>query len=210
MKKILLAAAALVAGLAANAVGFDYTTTSIYETPITSVFTDLTNVTIVETSAPTGTNVTGKNSLNLTTGGTEASFSMGGIVWSYTNSNDGTTIAKQYGNYVQPNGKDRYLTIPTTAGDVVTVTVVEAASGVEVTGASEGTSINLAAGANTLTATGSSVVLHITASSKPKFQAITVSGSSAVNETAAEGDKEVVARIGLVNVYNDGSKELAK
>ena len=135
---------------------------------------------------------------------------MGGIVWSYTNSNDGTTIAKQYGNYVQPNGKDRYLTIPTTAGDVVTVTVVEAASGVEVTGASEGASINLAAGANTLTATGSSVVLHITASSKPKFQAITVSGSSAVNETAAEGDKEVVARVGLVNVYNDGSKELAK
>ena len=209
MKKIILAAAALVAGLAANAVGFDYTTTSIYETPLTSVFTDLTNVTIVETSAPTGTNVTGKNSLNLTTGGTEASFSMGGIIWSYTNSNDGTTIAKQYGNYVQPNGKDRSLTIPTTAGDVVTVTVVEAATGVAVSGAAEGTSINLAAGANTLTATGTSIVLT-TDRSKPKFQAITVSGSSAVNETAAEGDKEVVARVGLVNVYNDGSKELAK
>lgn len=209
MKKIILAAAALVAGLAANAVGFDYTTTSIYETPITSVFTNLNNVTIVQTTAPGEGQVTGKNNLNVTTGGTESTFEMGGIVWSYTNSNDGSTIAKQYGNYVQPNGKDRYLTIPTTAGDVVTVTVVEAATGVSVTGAAEGTSIDLAAGANTLTATGTSIVLK-TVSTKPKFQAITVSGSSAVNEAAAEGAKEVVARVGLVNVYNDGSKELAK
>lgn len=209
MKKIILAAAALVAGLAANAVGFDYTTTSIYDTPISSVFTNLNNVTIQQTSAPGEGQVTGKNNINVTTGGIESTFEMGGIVWSYLNSNDGNTIAKQYGNYVQPNGKDRYLTIPTTAGDVVTVTVVEAATGVSVTGAAEGTSIDLAAGANTLTATGTSIVLK-TVSTKPKFQAITVSGSSAVNEAAAEGAKEVVARVGLVNVYNDGSKELAK
>ncbi len=207
MKKILLAAAALVAGLAANAVGFDYSTTSLYDVDPATVYTNLSNLEISLGSAQTG-HTYGKNSLNVLASGS-ASFQVGGILFEWDGGTSGSTMAKTYANYIQMNGSNRVVTIPTTAGDVVTVTVVDATAGVTVSGAAEGTSIDLAAGANTLTATGSSIVLT-NGSAKPKYQAISVSGSSAVNEAAAEGAKEVVARVGLVNVYNDGSKELAK
>ena len=91
---MLFAAAAMMAAMTANAVGFDYTTTSIYDLDLATVFTELNNVTIKETSAAVAPAVTGKNSLNLVAAG-DASFSMGGVVWSYTNSTAGTTIAKQ-------------------------------------------------------------------------------------------------------------------
>ena len=185
MKKMFLIAASLVAALAANAtdkVYFDYTATSIYDVAIGSVFIDLNNVTIVETTAPAAGQLTGKNSINLTTGGVEASFSMGGVVWSYTNSNDGTTIAKQYGNYVQPNGKDRKITIPATAGQYVQINVVEPAAGVIVEGIKGVTSVDLVAGVNEFEATGN--VVLTTASSKPKFSAISVSDTSTGVEDA--------------------------
>ncbi len=211
MKKIILAAAALVAGLAANAVGFDYTTTSMYTVDINTIFTNLNNVTISQSSAPTTGNVTGKNSLNNTAAG-DCSFEMGGVVWSWSNSSDGATIAKQYGNYVQPNGTRRTITIPTTAGDVVTIVCSDATSAVlDVTGA-DVTSLTMpdAGGTNTytLTATGSSITLY-NGTGKPKFSAITVGGSSAVAEAAA-AEKAQVAQVGLVKIFNDGSKEIAK
>lgn len=204
MKKMLFAAAAMIAAMTANAVGFDYTTTSIYDVELSTVFTNLNNVTIVETTAPTEGKVTGKNSLNLTTGGSEASFSMGGVVWSYTNSTDGTTIAKQYGNYVQPNGKDRKITIPTTAGDVVTITLAEAG----VLDAIEGADVTTSASAatHTLKATSTAIVIT-TGSNKPKFSAITVGAATAANDAEADAEFAYSVKINgqKVNakVYNE-------
>lgn len=204
MKKMLFAAAAMIAAMTANAVGFDYTTTSIYTLPISSVITDLTNATIAETSAATDGNVTGKNNINLVEGGTEASFSMGGVVWSYTNSTAGTTIAKQYGNYVQPNGKDRKITIPTTAGDVVTITLAEAG----VLDAIEGADVTTSASAttHTLKATSTAIVIT-TGSNKPKFSAITVGAATAASDAEADAEFAYSVKINgqKVNakVYNE-------
>ena len=201
---MLFAAAAMMAAMTANAVGFDYTTTSIYDVPLSTVFTELKNVEIVQTTAPVDPAVTGKNSLNLVTGGEEASFSMGGVVWSYTNSTAGATIAKQYGNYVQPNGKDRKITIPTTPGDVVTITLAEAAALDVIEGADVTTSA--AAATHTLTAQGTSIVIT-TATSKPKFSAIAVGAATAANDAEADAEFAYSVKINgqKVNakVYNE-------
>lgn len=201
---MLFAAAAMMAAMTVNAVGFDYTTTSIYDLDLATVFTNLNNVTIQETSAPVAPAVTGKNSLTLTAGGSEASFSMGGVVWSYTNSAAGAVIAKQYGNYVQPNGKDRKITIPTTAGDVVTITLSEAAALDVIEGADVTTSA--AAATHTLTAQGTSIVITTTIS-KPKFSAITVGAATAANDAEADAEFAYSVKINgqKVNakVYNE-------
>ena len=203
MKKMLFAAAAMMAAMTANAVGFDYTTTSIYDLDLATVFTELNNVTIQETSAAVAPAVTGKNSLNLVAAG-DASFSMGGVVWSYTNSTAGTTIAKQYGNYVQPNGKDRKITIPTTPGDVVTITLAADAALDVIEGADVTTSA--AAATHTLTAQGASIVITTT-TSKPKFSAIAVGAATAANDAEADAEFAYSVKINgqKVNakVYNE-------
>lgn len=217
MKKLFLGVVALAATLSANAiVGFNYSTTSMYTIPATTIFTDLNNCSLLETTAPTSPNVTGKNSINATAAGA-ASFSMGGVVWSYTAIAAGNTIAKQYQNYVQPNGDGRTLTIPTVAGNVVTIMVPEAAAGVTVGGVDGMTSIDLAVGANTITATGSSVTLTITATSKPKFAAVFTSASAGVSSATAnksgvslQGDVLVNPSNLNVTVYNmAGAKVLS-
>lgn len=203
MKKMLFAAAAMMAAMTANAVGFDYTTTSIYDLDLATVFTELNNVTIQETSAAVSPAVTGKNSLNLVDAG-EASFSMGGVIWSYTNSTAGTTIAKQYGNYVQPNGKDRKITIPTTPGDVVTITLAADAALDVIDGADVTTSASAAT--HTLTAKSTSIVITTT-TSKPKFSAITVGAATAANDAEADAEFAYSVKINgqKVNakVYNE-------
>ena len=200
---MLFAAAAMMAAMTANAVGFDYTTTSIYDLDLATVFTELNNVTIQETSAAVAPAVTGKNSLNLVAAG-DASFSMGGVVWSYTNSTAGTTIAKQYGNYVQPNGKDRKITIPTTPGDVVTITLAADAALDVIEGADVTTSA--AAATHTLTAQGTSIVITTT-TSKPKFSAIAVGAATAANDAEADAEFAYSVKINgqKVNakVYNE-------
>lgn len=172
MKKIFFLAATMIAAISANAWnGFDYTSTSMYTMPVDQIFTNLVNCSLQQTEAPKEGKVTGKNSINLTTGGTEASFNMGDVVWTYVNSTDGTTIAKQYENYVQPNGKDRTVTIPAAMGDKVLINVVEAVAetGITMSGIAE-TFAGLAAGDNVFTATGTITIM--TTAGKPKFSAI--------------------------------------
>src|SRR5574344_1738301 len=158
MKKFLLSAAVLCAAISANAIGFDYTSTSIYNLNITDVFTNLVNCKIEQTAAPaTGKGeITGKNSIVLVSDG-DASVEVGGITFSWNNK-ENCTMLKQYGNYIQPNGSNRVVTIPTKSGDKITINVVENADGVAVTGA-DVTSINLKGGDNELTASGSAITL---------------------------------------------------
>lgn len=203
MKKIFSLAVALVAALAANA-QFDYTETSIYTVQLNQVFTNLVNCSFNQTAAPGDGQVTGKNEIKLTTGGTEASFNMGAAVkWTYTNSTDGTVIAKQYGNYVQPNGKDRVITITAAAGTKVIINVVDAvsASGVTITGI-QGSFAGLEAGANEFTATGNVVIT--TVSEKPKFSAILVEGATAVENVATESKAIKFVENGQLVIIKNG------
>ncbi len=108
-----------------------------------------------------------KYSVNLVQGGVEGSFSLGGVVFAYTNSNAGATAWKTYGTYIQPNGKDREVRIPLEAGKQAKVVLSEACAGVLV----NGESTDLVAGENILTATADGLVLK-SASTKPKIQAI--------------------------------------
>ena len=119
------------------------------------------NVTLVETDVTNH-----KYSINLTAGGT-GSFTMGGVTFSYTNSEAGKTAYKTYAQYIQPNGADREISIPTKTGDQVKVILVEACAGILVNGAST----NLNAGDNVLTAQSGAIVLKNT-SAKPKISAI--------------------------------------
>lgn len=188
MKKFLLSAAVLCAAISANAIGFDYTSTSIYNLNITDVFTNLVNCKIEQTAVPATEKgeITGKNSIVLVSDG-EASVEVGGITFSWKSKAEDVML-KQYGNYIQPNGTNRVVTIPTKSGDKITINVKEAAAGVTVTGA-DVNSIDLKGGDNELTATGSAITLTI-GSAKPKFIAIT--GSSVAAIVSAETSANVV------------------
>ncbi|MCQ2335412.1 MAG: hypothetical protein MJZ89_06205 [Paludibacteraceae bacterium] len=164
--------------------GFDYSGSSIYNVALTNVFTDLNNITIVQTEAPASGKVTGKNSLNLTAAG-DASFTMpGGIVWSWHNSSAGATMAKQYGNYVQPNGGNRVITIPSEEGDVITIKLVSAVSDFTITGVEE--AISSLGTSNTLHATG--VVTITFGSNAAKIQAIKYSPAGAPAGLPVDGN----------------------
>src|SRR5574344_1210149 len=130
MKKFLLSAAVLCAAISANAIGFDYTSTSIYNLNITDVFTNLVNCKIEQTAAPATDKgeITGKNNIVLVEEG-EASVEVGGITFSWKSKAEDVML-KQYGNYIQPNGTNRVVTIPTKSGDKITINVKEAAAGV--------------------------------------------------------------------------------
>ena len=141
-------------------VGFDARTVNLGEQIAAGLAKNLVNVTFVETTE-------GKYSVNLVEGGVEGSFSFGGVIFAYTNSNAGTTAYKTFGTYIQPNGKDREVRIPLNAGEKANVILTEACEGVLV----NGVSTNLASGDNILTAVEGGLVLK-TASTKPKIQAI--------------------------------------
>ena len=123
---------------------------------------DTINTTLVESDGP-------KYSINLVAAG-EGTFKMGGITF-YYNGKAGNTAFKTYGTYIQPNGKDREIRIPTVDGEIVIVRLTEACAGVLV----NGVSTDLAEGDNKLIATGDSIVLK-TASTKPKISAILSTG----------------------------------
>ena len=141
-------------------VGFDARTINLGEQIAAGLAKNLVNVTFEETSE-------GKYSVNLVEGGVEGSFSFGGVIFAYTNSNAGSTAYKTYGTYIQPNGKDREIRIPLNAGEKANVILTEACAGVLV----NGVSTDLVSGDNILTATEDGLVLK-TASTKPKIQAV--------------------------------------
>jgi hypothetical protein len=141
-------------------VGFDASTAPLGEQIAAGLAKNLVNVEFKETS-------TGKYSINLVEGGVEGSFSFGGVVFAYKNSNAGTTAWKTYGTYIQPNGKDREVRIPLKAGEKANIILVEACTGVLV----NGESVDFEAGDNILTASAAGLVLK-SASTKPKIQAI--------------------------------------
>ncbi len=141
-------------------VGFDARTVNLGEQIAAGLAKNLVNVTFEETSA-------GKYSVNLVEGGTEGSFSFGGVIFAYTNSNAGSTAYKTYGTYIQPNGKDREIRIPLNAGEKANVILTEACAGVLV----NGVSTDLVSGDNILTAVEGGLLLK-TVATKPKIQAI--------------------------------------
>ena len=91
---------------------------------------DTINTTLVESSSDGP-----KYNINLVAAG-EGTFKMGGITFYYTNSNAGATAFKTQKTYIQPNGKDREIRIPTVDGEIVTVRLTEACAGVLVNGVS--------------------------------------------------------------------------
>lgn len=203
MKKFFSLAIALVAALAANA-QFDYTETEIYTVKLDQVFTNMVNCQLSQTSAPAEGQVTGKNTIKTVSGGVESSFNMGpNVKWTWTNSKDAQDFAKQYGKYVQPNGKDRVITITAAAGAKVIINVVEAvsATGVTITGISE-TFDGLEAGANEFTATGNVVIT--TVDEKPKFSAILIEGGTAVENVEAAVKAQKVIENGQLIIIKNG------
>lgn len=218
MKKVFLAIATLAMSVAVNAVGFDFTAPNpeIYDAAIESTVTNLDGMEIVETTAPAEGKLAGKYNINVTTSSVEGSCYVGGIKFSYTNSTAGSTAFKTYGRYIQPNGKERIITIPTTAGDVVTIILTEAGTLDEIAGANVTTSASLAT--HTLTATGSSIVIT-TGTNKPKFSAIIVGAATGVENASADAKEvkyfnvngqEVAADAEGFVFGNDGSKKFNK
>ena len=127
-----------------------------------------------------------KFEIKCVTGGVEGTFSMGGVVFAYKNSNDNAIAYKTYGTYIQPNGKDREIRIPAKAGEKVRILLTEACAGVLVDGESQ----DFVAGENILTATKDGIVLK-TVSTKPKFQAIQPAGAQGVENIFEEDNKAV-------------------
>lgn len=126
---------------------------------------DTINTTLVQSSSDGP-----KYNINLVAAG-EGTFKIGGITFYHKNSSAGNTAFKTQKTYIQPNGKDREIRIPTVDGEIVNVRLTEACAGVLV----NGVLTDLAEGDNELIATGDSIVLK-TASTKPKISAILSTG----------------------------------
>lgn len=136
MKKFFLFAAGLCFAMAASAqiTGFDGRKgtlgTQIHDN---GLIEDADNITLTETDATAH-----KYEIAITTGG-ECSFTIGGIEFWYSNTNDGTVAYKTYGTYIQPNGNKRKVTIPCGANNSVRIYVQDALTGVAVEGATVST-----------------------------------------------------------------------
>lgn len=209
MKKFILAAAALVAGLAANAQTYVNTTWA---------------------AAATANNCTWNTPNFDYTGGTgESSVTDGTLTLQYAGQGSDAagflktadaTIDDPGAGYVRFNKTTgNSVKVAAASGSVVTITFRNQKSSAQtitvVTGAGTDLTLDAKGGANAtasinVTAGAEGYIEVSIPNSSIDVKSYSVSGSSAVNEAAAEGDKEVVARVGLVNVYNDGSKELAK
>ncbi len=209
MKKIILAAAAMMAALTVNA----------------QVMTDVTLLTGATLSS--NFSVNGSN-LDYTGDGSSAVEATAALnsnltIWYKGNKGDKSSQIKGGDDYIRTNGKDCGLIFSVPANEQVSV-VVRAKGGTAPSFAVEqGTGITMPAVPTTKTDGKSydEVTLVVQADASGNIflnetaggfdiLSYTIGGTSAVNEAAAEGAKEVVARVGLVNVYNDGSKELAK
>ena len=118
----------------------------------------------------------GRYDINLNLAGA-GFFTMGGVTFYYKNSAAGTTTFKTYIGYIQPNGYNREIWIPTVPGEQVNVALKEACAEILV----NGTSRAFTAGDNILTATGDRIVLKTTEGNKPKIQTIFSLTSGAAN-----------------------------
>lgn len=151
-------------------------------------FQDLVNATIEETDT-----VLHKYSISLTQGGQECSFTMGGIRFAYTNSAAAKVSFKTATAYVQPNGKDRKIIIPTNPGDEILISIADSAdyNGMVVEGLSEN-KLDLHAGDNILHAISDAIVITSSTSTgsevKPKIDAILCVGnnSQGLEQTGAQ------------------------
>ena len=167
MKKLFTLFFALVASagimIARSFVGFEASTSNRLGDQIynDNLIQNKVNVTIVEVDADKH-----KYNINLINSG-EGTFTMGCVTFSFTHEEAGKTAYKTYDTYIQPNGINREITIPTMNGEKVKVVLVEDCAGILV----NGVSTDFVAGDNVLTATGSSIVLK-NSNAKPKISAI--------------------------------------
>lgn len=201
MKKIFFFVAAAMTALSMNAasfVGFSAIDNHLgLQIMNNNLIQNQVNVSVDQAASFDATNP--KYEIKCVAGGTEGSFTMGGVSFAYTNSNDNTIAYKTYGTYIQPNGKDRIITIPAAQGEKVIVNLIDACAGVLV----DGVSTDLAAGDNELIAGANGIELK-SASTKPKIAAILPANHTAV-ENVVEAPKAVKRMInGQVVIEKNG------
>lgn len=201
MKKIFLFAAAAIAALTVNAasfVGFSAIDSNLgLQIMNDNLIQNKVNVDVAQAASFDPENP--KYEIKLVTGGTEGSFSMGGVVFAYTNSADGAVAYKTYGTYIQPNGKDRSVRIPAKQGEQVKIYLTEACAGVLV----DEVSTDFVAGENVLTATKNGIELK-TVSTKPKFQAILPAEGQGFENAGADVKVEKFYRDGQLIIRKNG------
>ena len=128
MKKLFFLAVAMCAAVSMNAQnqGFDGRNgtlgAQIYAEGVeaNSLVQNRNNITLKETDTSAH-----KYEIQITTGG-ECSFTMGGVMFWYSNSNSNTVAYKTYNTYIQPNGNKRKVTIPVVAGKTIKIGVQDA------------------------------------------------------------------------------------
>ena len=118
-------------------------------------FRNAINLTVEETDTATH-----KYNLRLTTGGQEASFTLGGVRFAYTNSSANKIAFKTANRDIRPDGKDRKIIIPTYPGDEILISVADTVDylGMRVQGL-DSAYVDLMAGDNIVQATGDSIVI---------------------------------------------------
>lgn len=145
---------------------------------------------------------------------TECSFTMGGITFWYSNSNDGTVAYKTYLQYIQPNGNKRKVIIPTTVGEKVRIYAIEACNGVAVEGVTGGSNIDLVAMGEDcqtyteLTAKSTSIVLW--SDKRDASFTATKFKLSAILPVSTEGVENVNSAVKAEKFFRDGQLIIRK
>ena len=213
MKKFFLFAAAVAAAMTINAasfVGFDGRDgtlgTQIHDN---GLIQNQDNITLNETDANAH-----KYEIKITSGG-ECSFTMGGIEFWYSNSNDGTVAYKTYGTYIQPNGNKRKITIPTVAGEKVRLYSPDVFT-VAAEGVKDATTVTTVAWGDDkeafveIEAAGSAIVLWSDDRSE-KFNASKIKlGAVLPAESAGQGINNIDAAEKTVKVFENGQLVIIK
>ena len=148
---------------AATFTGFEVTSSNKLSNQIHNehLVQNLQNMALVETDT-----VKHHYSINLINPG-NGSFSMGDVVFLFSSEESGKTAYKTYDGYIQPNGMNREIRIPTVKGEHVIIALVEDCPGMMI----DGESVDLVAGENHIIAKGNSILL-VNPNNKPKFRAI--------------------------------------
>jgi len=193
MKKLFFLAATLCGAMAMNAASF-----TGFDGRKGDLGTQIHDNNLIQNQVNCNLNETDKDahkySIQNVTGGEATTFTMGGISFYASDATAPKDLWKTYGTYIQPNGARRTITIPTVAGQQVDIYVQDAVNGLKVEGLAD-TSLDLvASGAdkdivNTVTATGTSIVLYSNDASdtaiKPKYQAIIPHTGTGLMDAAA-------------------------
>ncbi len=170
-------------------------------------FQNIANLTINETDT-----VLHKYNLILAVGGKEASFTLGGVRFSYTNSGANKSAFTTNAGDIRPGGKDRKIIIPTYPGDDILVAVADTVDypGMKVQGLASAT-VDLKAGENILHATADSIVItssNVSGSEvKPKIGAILCIAHNireGLSDLEAPHKAEKVLRNGQILILRSG------